>query len=172
MIIIYAQINTDPNKEGQSKFRYYMTGKFNKQGFNNIFFAYTIVEIIDLAQDYKDEPFWIFSNFPPDSSYVDGATPKVDINNETTYWDVDGYDRSYNFFSYLLNNNSVIQWNIITGAPSHKLLFQRLKEINNNVTIRFVRKGELMNNGIYYLNLNNYIEKEIKRFKIEQIINV
>ncbi|MBI9068496.1 MAG: hypothetical protein JEZ09_14470 [Salinivirgaceae bacterium] len=104
MNILYAQINTDPNKEGQNDFREALIRLFAKRGLHTIYFAYNAMESIDLFQDHKDEAFWLFSNFPPNSSYVEGALPKVNTQTECTYWVADGYEKSFKLFGYLLKN--------------------------------------------------------------------
>lgn len=170
MNIIYGQINTNPNKPHEDEFRQNLKKLFTQGGLKNIYFAYSLLELIDLMQDHKGEPFWIISNFPPDSSYVDGALPKVNTQTECTYWEADGYEKSFNFFGYLLNSNNVPFLSIITGAPSSRLSIQDLCKINPETQVKMKRKNQLVYEGDYHDNLLSYLSKQIKLFKMDVLI--
>jgi|GEM_PF-5703263 hypothetical protein len=87
MKIILAQLNTNPDSEGQDRIQRnlnffiisfgYKKGPFLK-GFvpssgyyKNVFFAYSAETLIDVLQDFNGEPFWLFTNFPNDNSYLE-----------------------------------------------------------------------------------------------------
>lgn len=169
MNILYAQINTNPNKEGQDDFRSGITRLFTQRGFQNIFFAYTAEELINILQDHKDEPFWLFSNFPPNSSYAEGAMPGNDKSIDASFWKADAYNKSFTLLKFLINNYSIARWNIITGAPAIKLPMKNIMSINTETQTRFMRKEELIHFGKYELHLFKYLENEVKRMKIEKI---
>lgn len=87
--------------------------------------VHSIKELVHVMESFEGEEFMVFTNFPPDSSYMNKSEP----------WTADSYDITMNAFRKLCNEHTLKAIHVITGAPENKVNEELLSTITSKFPI-------------------------------------
>lgn len=171
MNVLVAQINYNPHSAEQLALRKNLTDHINRQGGNiDIHFAYNTVELINILQDTKGLPFWLFSNFPPDMSYPDfqnDSSKKKQAPQQL--WDTRAYSVSMKLLAFMYRNYYIKLSFIITGAPELEMAYikDRLSGFGQNTDTFVIDKYRVVKDAAAPYRLEQFIKRQMQRVTVE-----